>query len=195
MAAGERGGSLDATRAILLASSAPLPIGTGARMPADRWQQLKDVFQRALECSEETRRAFLDKACAGDPTLRGDVESLLASHAESEGFLSEPGFITVPTGDAGPDVVAGDDPQRVGRYRILGQAGRGGMGTVYRAVRDDDTFHKTVALKLVRAAARTPTSSSGASARSGRSWRASSTRTSPRCSTAARSPTGGSPTW
>ena len=124
-------------------------------MPADRWQQLKDVFQQALECSVETRRAFLDRACAGDPTLRGDVESLLASHAESEGFLSQPGFIEVPSTDAGSEDVAGDEPRRVGRYRILDRAGRGGMGTVYRAVRDDDTFQKTVALKLVRAAART----------------------------------------
>jgi tetratricopeptide (TPR) repeat protein len=123
-------------------------------MPADRWQQLKDVFQQALECPLGTRRAFLDKACAGDPTLRGDVESLLASHAASEGFLSQPGFIGVPSVEAGADGV-GDEPRRVGRYRILGLAGRGGMGTVYRAVRDDDTFQKTVALKLVRAAART----------------------------------------
>jgi non-specific serine/threonine protein kinase/serine/threonine-protein kinase len=40
--------------------------------------------------------------------------------------------------------------RRVGAYRILGPIGRGGMGTVYRAVRDDDAFRKTVALKVVR---------------------------------------------
>jgi serine/threonine-protein kinase len=39
---------------------------------------------------------------------------------------------------------------RIGPWRILGEAGRGGMGTVYRAVRDDDQYHQQVALKLVR---------------------------------------------
>ncbi len=40
--------------------------------------------------------------------------------------------------------------RRVGSYEIRGEVGRGGMGTVYRAVRADDAFHKEVALKLVR---------------------------------------------
>jgi non-specific serine/threonine protein kinase/serine/threonine-protein kinase len=38
----------------------------------------------------------------------------------------------------------------IGSYRIESCIGHGGMGTVYRAVRDDDAFRKTVALKLVR---------------------------------------------
>src|SRR5262249_21956619 len=41
----------------------------------------------------------------------------------------------------------------IGPYRIVGEAGRGGMSRVYRAVRDDDVFEKTVALKLVHGSA------------------------------------------
>jgi non-specific serine/threonine protein kinase/serine/threonine-protein kinase len=124
-------------------------------MSADRWQRVKDVFQNALERSAETRQSFLDQACAGDATLRGEVESLLASHAEAGSFLSRPALAeTARASEAAEPRTAGAPPQRIGPYRILGEAGRGGMGTVYRAVRDDDTFQKTVAVKLVRAGAR-----------------------------------------
>src|SRR5262245_29853484 len=38
----------------------------------------------------------------------------------------------------------------VGSYRLLGRVGQGGMGTVYKAVRDDDQFRKIVAIKMLR---------------------------------------------
>jgi eukaryotic-like serine/threonine-protein kinase len=38
---------------------------------------------------------------------------------------------------------------RVGAYRLIGEIGRGGMGTVFRAVRSDPAFDREVALKLV----------------------------------------------
>src|SRR5262249_10515491 len=40
--------------------------------------------------------------------------------------------------------------RRVGPYRLTGRIGLGGMGAVYRAVRDDDEFQKTVAIKMLR---------------------------------------------
>ena len=41
----------------------------------------------------------------------------------------------------------------VGPYRLIGRVGQGGMGTVYKAVRDDDQFRKTVAIKMLRVGA------------------------------------------
>ncbi len=38
---------------------------------------------------------------------------------------------------------------RVGIYKLLRELGRGGMGTVYLAVRSDDVFSKVVALKVI----------------------------------------------
>jgi non-specific serine/threonine protein kinase/serine/threonine-protein kinase len=109
---------------------------------AERWQRAKDVFQAALDRAPEARAAFLAEACAGDHELRREVESLLAAHDGVGSFLSKPAALEGPRE---PHV----QPHRVGPYRILDAIGHGGMGTVYRAVRDDDAFQKTVALKLV----------------------------------------------
>ena len=108
----------------------------------------KDVFQAALPRGPELRAAFLDEACGGDGELRREVDSLLAAHEAAGGFLSSPiGLDTDGAEEAGaPDA----GPQRIGPYQILDTIAHGGMGTVYRAVRDDDAFRKTVALKLVR---------------------------------------------
>jgi len=104
------------------------------------WGRVKELFEGALEREGPARATFLDEGCGGDLALRREVESLVASHAEAAGFLD---------GAAVGPPVWGD--RLVGQYRILGEVGRGGMGTVYRAVRDDDAFKKQVAVKVVRA--------------------------------------------
>src|SRR5215813_6337916 len=116
-------------------------------MAAERWQRVKEVFHEALAGAPEARQAFLDRACDGDTELRREVESLLASHQEGGHFLSVPvGLDTLALKDGGLPAAG-----RIGPYRLLDAIAHGGMGTVYRAVRDDDAFQKTVALKRVRA--------------------------------------------
>ena len=39
---------------------------------------------------------------------------------------------------------------RVGSYRLVEEIGRGGMGVVFRAVREDEHFSKEVAIKLIK---------------------------------------------
>ena len=81
------------------------------------------------------------------PELRGEVVSLLAAHEDATDFLEKGGPIQgefLAALDAGAS--AG---HRIGVYRLVEEVGRGGMGTVYRAVRDDDEFQMVVAIKIV----------------------------------------------
>ena len=107
-------------------------------MTAERWQQVRAILYTASEMEGERRADYLAEQCGEDASLRGEVEELLAALDESGGFL-EPGTRGVP----------GLDEARIGPYRVLEEAGHGGMGVVYRARRDND-YRQVVAIKLVR---------------------------------------------
>jgi tRNA A-37 threonylcarbamoyl transferase component Bud32/tetratricopeptide (TPR) repeat protein len=122
----------------------------------ERWQQVEQLLDAALDLPSEQRTAFLDAAYAGDADVRAEVERLLRACAESEHFLREPAqeFAAPILASLAPDLEPADPAApgtRIGPYRILEEAGRGGMAVVYRAERDDGQFRKRVALKLVRA--------------------------------------------
>jgi tetratricopeptide (TPR) repeat protein len=113
-----------------------------------RWEELQRVFDQAVERTPELRPAFVAEACGDDLELKRNVEALLRAHEAAGRFLETPaggGMQTERT-----DLVG----RRVGPYTIVAEIGRGGMGTVYRARRDDDVYFKEVALKLLTGGAR-----------------------------------------
>ena len=59
-------------------------------MTPERHQQISKLYQDALELDLERRPAFLDQACGDDEALRKEVESLIASHEQAEGFIEAP---------------------------------------------------------------------------------------------------------
>src|SRR5947207_264934 len=51
----------------------------------------RSLFLTALDIDDPAARAaYLDEACAGDATLRGQLEALLRSHRGAGQFLEEP---------------------------------------------------------------------------------------------------------
>lgn len=122
----------------------------------ERWQQIRTVLHEALEQSPDRRAAFLDRRCAGDAELRGEVESLLQADEESGDFLDTPAaeFAAELIGAAESEPAF--DPgslvgSRVSHYQLVRELGRGGAGAVYLARRADGHFDQEVALKLIRA--------------------------------------------
>jgi non-specific serine/threonine protein kinase/serine/threonine-protein kinase len=124
---------------------------TNALEPAD-WERARALFAAAQAWPPELRRQRLLEACADRPTVRAEVESLLGFQDRASGFLEQPALAAAPDLSA-PTVRAG---ARLGPYRVLEELAEGGMGAVFLAVRDDDEFHKRVAIKLIRAGLESP---------------------------------------
>src|SRR5882724_11930853 len=116
-------------------------------MTPERWQQVKQIFQSALERNPAERSAFLNQACADDPALRSEVESLIASHDQAgdsiEAMAAE--AATEMLGDEQPGPILG---KHISHYEVLSLLGRGGMGEVFLA--QDASLGRKVALKLLR---------------------------------------------
>lgn len=59
-------------------------------MKAERWRQIEDLLDAALDHEPAERALLLDRACASDADLRREVESLLAHQTSSEKFIEAP---------------------------------------------------------------------------------------------------------
>ncbi|MCA1613157.1 MAG: serine/threonine-protein kinase [Acidobacteria bacterium] len=118
-------------------------------MRAERWKQIDEVFDAALERGGGERASYLDEACAGDAELRREVESLLDAHDRAAAFIEAPAMELAARGlaAAAPPAGATTVGRALGPYRVLSLVGAGGMGEVYLA--RDTRLGRQVALKIL----------------------------------------------
>lgn len=128
-------------------------------MTPQKWKKVKSVFSQLLELPSDERPEFLNRVCADDAELKSEVEHLLASYNEDDPFLENSALKEVAdimfeekkgNGDfffktEKPYFESGTVLN--GRYEIIRQLGRGGMGEVYLA--NDTKINRNVSLKIL----------------------------------------------
>src|SRR2546426_12809329 len=115
-------------------------------MPAERSQQVEQLYHAARERDPGQRADFLEQACAGDDALRREVESLLAEDAGVRSFLETPALELAKkmSGEESGQSMIG---RQFGPYSVVSLLAKGGMGEVYRA--RDTQLQRDVALKVL----------------------------------------------
>ncbi|MBT8485282.1 MAG: protein kinase [Phycisphaerales bacterium] len=119
------------------------------------YHRAKQIFLTVCDLPEEQRGTALDEKCGGDTALRSEVEALLFHHVATIESTDADGSMnaapsSLVTQVASPTDDGEHDIKQIGAYRILHEVGRGGMGVVYLAVREDERFTRRVAIKLLK---------------------------------------------
>lgn len=122
-----------------------------------RWARVAEVLDAVLEAPAERRGLLLDEQCGADSALRAEVEALLSSLDRGDGFLDDAAvsYLAPLLEGGGPDEARGAETgRRIGSFRVVREIGRGGMGAVFLAEREDPELRQRVAIKLLHEGAR-----------------------------------------
>jgi hypothetical protein len=113
-------------------------------MTPEDYSRMRRLFDMAMELPPGERRAFVESSIPSADPLRAELLAMIDVGDESR-FLES--TLVLPGLKATEGSI--DVPLQIGNYKILRELGRGGMGVVYLALRNDDVFHKVVALKVI----------------------------------------------
>ena len=126
-------------------------------LPPELWQRVSDLFDEVIDLDESKRVAYVRALWATEPEVASELVSLLMAAANLNKTaplvaqspfnamlgeaLAEPDMANVASYSAGA---------KFGAWRLESCIGRGGMGEVWRAVRNDGLYKAAVAIKLLR---------------------------------------------
>lgn len=119
-------------------------------MNADRWKQIDEIVDAALDLPEQLREQFVRKNVDGDEKLALQILKLLKAHKESESFMQDSAMDWMGKTIAENKAVLFENSlinRKIGNYRIEKMIGSGGMGEVYLA--HDEKLDRKVALKIL----------------------------------------------
>jgi len=111
----------------------------------ERRERVKDLLHHAMQLAHGERSRFVEHACAGDETMRLEIESLLAADAAAPASFLNPAAERENTlGELAEGQVFEE------RFVLVCKLGQGGMGQVWLADQAAPV-RRSVALKLIRA--------------------------------------------
>jgi serine/threonine-protein kinase len=122
-------------------------------MTEERANRVRVLFDQAADLPPESRGALLDATCRNEPELRARVEYLLACNdrlrTQETGVFASPVLRwtedTTRSPENGPAPEA--PPTQLGRYAVVEEIGRGGMGCVLRGY--DPDLGRDLAIKVL----------------------------------------------
>jgi eukaryotic-like serine/threonine-protein kinase len=121
-------------------------------MTSQRWQKIDAILDAVLEAPATERHTILHQLCDGHASLEREILSLLAASETDSRFIEQPvAEIMRAHSNAQPTL-----EKTIGAYRIVREIGRGGMGIVYLAERNDGAYQQQVAIKLIWSQMQTP---------------------------------------
>ena|SRR5687767_11257315 len=115
---------------------------------SSRWELIDQILDDLLDSPPSEKDNILTERCGADTDLRLEIEKLLTATEKAVDFME---VSALDSTSQALDLETTETliGRRVGNYRLLKLIGRGGMGKVFLASRNDDEFRKTVAVKLV----------------------------------------------